>query len=61
MTRDTILEAIKKGSGEKEVHLEFPENEDHGDYSTNLALVLATKEKKNPKEFAKEYAKFSGT
>ncbi len=55
MTRDTILETIKKVSGEKKIHLEFSENEDHGDYSTNLALVLATKEKKNLKELAKEY------
>ena len=55
MIREQIIDAIKSASGEKEIHLEFPENEEHGDYSTNLALVLATKDKKNPKEFAKEY------
>ena len=55
MIREQIIDAIKSVSGEKEVHLEFSENEDHGDYSTNLALVLATKEKKNLKELAKEY------
>ncbi len=60
MTRDTILEAIKKGSGEKEIHLEFPENEAHGDYSTNIAMQMFSKtpksqKAKSPKELAKEY------
>jgi arginyl-tRNA synthetase len=60
MTRDTILETIKKVSGEKEIHLEFPENEAHGDYSTNIAMLMfsitpKSQKAKSPKELAKEY------
>ncbi len=38
----------------KEVQLEHPENPEHGDYSTNVALVLAKKLGKNPQEVAEE-------
>jgi arginyl-tRNA synthetase len=54
MLRDTILESLKRATGEKEIHLEFPENEEFGDYATNVAMVLAKKEKKNPKELAEK-------
>ena len=36
----------------EEVQLEHPENAEHGDYSTNVALVLAKKLNKSPKEVA---------
>ena len=52
--QDKILEAIKKAIGIEEVHIEAPEIEVYGDYSTNVAMVLAKKEGKNPKEVAKE-------
>jgi len=55
--RDKIVSALSKATGEKEVHLEFPENEAHGDYATNVAMVLAKKESKNPNEYAQELVK----
>lgn len=47
-----IVRAIKTASGEKNVLLEFPQSSDHGDYSTNVALVSAKKTKRNPTEVA---------
>src|SRR3990172_4306683 len=38
MIKDQIIEAIEKASGTKDVVLEFPENEAHGDYSSNVAF-----------------------
>src|SRR3989338_10790880 len=35
-----------------EIAIEHPENPEHGDYSTNVALVLAKKLNKSPKEVA---------
>jgi len=37
-----------------EIHLEHPENLEHGDYSSNIAMVLAKKADKKPMELAKE-------
>src|SRR3989304_982511 len=50
-----ITELIQKVVEEKEIILEFPENEDFGDYSTNVAMVVAKKEGKNPQEVAKGF------
>jgi arginyl-tRNA synthetase len=52
-----IIKSLQKATGIKEAHLEFPENEEHGDYATNVALVSAKKKKKNPKELAEEIIK----
>ncbi len=38
----------------EEIALEHPENAEHGDYSTNVALVLAKKLGKNPREIAEK-------
>ena len=38
MIRDQLIEALKDATGEKEIQLEFPENADFGDYSSNVAL-----------------------
>ena len=35
--------------------VEVPENPEHGDYASNVALILAKKEGKNPKETAEEF------
>ncbi len=32
--------------------LEVPKNPDHGDFSTNMAMIMAGKERKNPRELA---------
>jgi arginyl-tRNA synthetase len=37
-----------------EIALEHPENPEHGDYSTNVALVLAKQLQRNPSEVAEE-------
>ncbi|KKU10460.1 MAG: Arginine-tRNA ligase, partial [Candidatus Woesebacteria bacterium GW2011_GWB1_45_5] len=59
MIKDQIIEAIEKASGAKKVGLEFPENDGFGDYSTNIAMVLAKEEDKNPRKLAEEIkAKF---
>ena len=47
---------LKKITGE-DVSLEHPADLNHGDYSTNIALVLAKKEKRNPGELADEIVK----
>lgn len=44
---------LAKTLGE-EIHLERPANPDHGDWSTNVALVKAKQEGKNPRELAAE-------
>ena len=50
-----IKEIISKIVGERVVFtVEVPENENYGDYATNVALVLAKKEGKNPQEVANE-------
>ncbi|MBI2007305.1 MAG: arginine--tRNA ligase [Candidatus Blackburnbacteria bacterium] len=60
-----LQEAIEKalagfGFPKTVVHLEHPVDPSHGDYSTNIALVLAKKEKKNPQELAEEIVKGLG-
>jgi len=40
------------------VELEHPADLAHGDYATNVALVLGRKEKKNPKELAEEIVRY---
>ena len=54
MLREEIAKLIGKATGQKpaEIKIEHPENEAHGDYSTNIALVIAKKTKKNPIEIA---------
>jgi len=55
MFRAQIREKIKKIVGEDlAFSVERPENPEHGDYSSNVALVWAKKEGKNPKEAAEQ-------
>ncbi|MBI2103943.1 arginine--tRNA ligase, partial [Candidatus Woesebacteria bacterium] len=54
MVRDKIVKALQKATGETEASLEIPENSEHGDYSTNVAMILAKKLKKGPRELASE-------
>jgi len=49
--KDDILKAIQKASGVNEVNLEAPEIESHGDFSTNVAMQLPSK---NPRENAEK-------
>jgi arginyl-tRNA synthetase len=32
--------------------VELPKHSSHGDYSTNMAMIIAGREKKNPRELA---------
>ncbi|OGM04259.1 arginine--tRNA ligase [Candidatus Woesebacteria bacterium RIFCSPHIGHO2_12_FULL_42_9] len=52
--RDTVVLAIKKATGFGESLLEAPEIEVHGDYSTNVAMVLAKSQAKDPRDLAGE-------
>lgn len=54
--QDQIVQAISKATGinPEDIHLEIPGNPDHGDLSTNIALIKAKTEAKPPKEIAKE-------
>lgn len=55
MFRAQIRVEIKKLIGDDlAFHIERPENAAHGDYSSNVALVLAKKEGKNPREVAED-------
>jgi arginyl-tRNA synthetase len=51
-----IRGALKKASGLSEIHLEVPDSMEHGDYSSNVAMVLFSRLKK--KESKSEFAKF---
>jgi arginyl-tRNA synthetase len=62
--REQIKEIIKNAvssyvpsdgtSEDKDFTIEIPENKVYGDYATNVALILAKKQGKNPKEVADE-------
>ncbi|MFH1608644.1 MAG: arginine--tRNA ligase [Patescibacteria group bacterium] len=50
-----IIEALENLNLEKvDFVVEHPENFDNGDYSTNVAMVLAKKEKQKPKDLAQK-------
>jgi len=52
--KEKIKEIIEKSIDQKvDFSVEIPAEKSHGDYSTNVALILAKKENKNPKEIAK--------
>lgn len=57
--RDMIVKNLKgiiKSLSDQEIepHLEIPQNSSHGDYSTNIALVLSKKLGKSPREIAEQ-------
>lgn len=56
MVRQEIKKAIAKVTELKpnDVHLETPEIEAHGDFATNVAMILSKKEGKKPRELAEE-------
>ncbi|KKQ97629.1 MAG: Arginine-tRNA ligase [Candidatus Woesebacteria bacterium GW2011_GWB1_39_12] len=43
--KDQIIKTLKKVTGQKEIHLESPENEEFGDYSANIAMQLFARTK----------------
>lgn len=58
MVTDTLQNALAEAlnalgmSYDGEIHLEHPADVSHGDYSTNIAMILASKEKQNPRDIA---------
>jgi len=53
--RSEIKEMISEIVGENvQFTVEIPENTNYGDYATNIALMLAKKEKRNPADVARE-------
>lgn len=54
--KNQILSSLQKATGIKDVGLEFSEKEEFGDYSSNIALVLAKKKKASPQKLAEEIA-----
>jgi len=62
MIRDDIRKLVEKAIKElgfkvPEVLVEEPREKTHGDYATNVALLIAKQKKKNPTEIAKKIAK----
>lgn len=49
-----IQDVLPKDAGDVDIIIEHPQNKEHGDYATNVALLLSKKLKKNPLEIAKE-------
>jgi len=52
--RSQIKEIISKTTGNEDFSVEIPENKNYGDYATNIALILAKQQDKNPVEVARE-------
>jgi len=52
--RNQIRDLISQIVGKENFTIEIPENKNYGDYATNVALILAKKENKNPIEVANE-------
>ena len=49
-----IADSIRKVSQIEEINVEIPEIESHGDYSSNVAMQVASSHKKDPQEVAQE-------
>jgi len=58
MEKTAIVEKIEniliKATGVKNINIEHPSDEKFGDYATNVAMVVANVEKKNPRVVAEE-------
>ena len=49
-----ILDSVEAKVDPKEVKIEHPNDNQFGDYSTNIALIMAKKLKQNPRKLAEE-------
>ena len=51
-----LIQLLQRVIGEKvPIHLEIPKQKGHGDFSTNVAFLLAKEAKKNPRELAQQF------
>lgn len=57
MIKDEIIKILQEATGRGDIVVDVPENNEFGDYSTNVAMILAKKEGKNPQELAEEIVK----
>lgn len=55
MLEEIIVTALKEVTKASEIQLDVPEISAHGDYSSNVALVLAKEKDENPKELAQRF------
>lgn len=58
--KNLIIDAVRTSFGDIQIpqfSIEVPENPEHGDYSTNIAMLVAKVLKKNPMEIAANLAK----
>ncbi|WP_025270096.1 arginine--tRNA ligase [Hippea sp. KM1] len=56
---EIVEDFLKEHKQEVNYTIEYPKEEKFGDYSTNMAMILASKLKRNPKEIAKEFVDFA--
>ncbi|AEA33935.1 arginine--tRNA ligase [Hippea maritima] len=54
-----INDFVKKYKENINFTVEYPKEEKFGDYSTNMAMIMASKLKKNPKAIAEEFVEFA--
>jgi arginyl-tRNA synthetase len=52
--KDQIIKILQEITKAKEINLEFPGDPAFGDFTTNIALILAKKEGENPRKLAEE-------
>ncbi len=52
--REKIIKILEAASGRKDIELSVPKDTAHGDYATNIAMLLAKEAGKNPREIALE-------
>ena len=53
MIKDQIIKVLQGITEAKDINLEFPENPEFGDYTTNIALQLKS-QNSNPRRIAEE-------
>jgi arginyl-tRNA synthetase len=45
--KEIIIRSLREATGQKDIHLEKPENEEYGDYSSNIAMAMFSKTPKS--------------
>lgn len=54
MIKNKLIKSLQEITGIVSVEIDIPENQSFGDYSSNVALVLAKENDKNPEDLAEE-------
>jgi len=61
MIKDKLVKLLKEITEAKEINLEFPDNPEFGDFTTNIALVSAKDKGESPRKVAEEIVKKLGS